>query len=346
MAMYRTAIRGATEVQYLYGHNSGCMDMFGTPPDDPLLAELLAIAESEAITKLLNAAKDSKFNGAQAYAESAQLEKMLASAATKIVEVLTFIRKGQLRQAAAVLGLKVKRPQVRRHSQQHRRLKTNDDIDRFMANGILQVQYGIRPMLNDVVGAAELLAQKVTGFHLSKVVGSSLKRGNRTTKRTTEGSFARAVNTRSRYAAVLIKYGCSFTAENQGFHTLAQLGLTNPALLAWELLPWSFVIDWFIPIGNYLQSLDATLGLQFQHGYKITYITTDEKVISDLVPYNSRNFDTGRVTLTSDQATFERTVLTGWPSPRLPSFKNPVSWEHALNGIALLAGFRKTAYFS
>lgn len=31
-----------------------------------------------------------------------------------------------------------------------------------------------------------------------------------------------------------------------------QMGLTNPATVLWERLPWSFVIDWFIPIGTYL----------------------------------------------------------------------------------------------
>lgn len=31
-----------------------------------------------------------------------------------------------------------------------------------------------------------------------------------------------------------------------------QMGLTNPATILWERLPWSFVVDWFMPIGSYL----------------------------------------------------------------------------------------------
>lgn len=31
-----------------------------------------------------------------------------------------------------------------------------------------------------------------------------------------------------------------------------QLGLANPATILWERLPWSFVVDWFIPVGTYL----------------------------------------------------------------------------------------------
>jgi len=33
---------------------------------------------------------------------------------------------------------------------------------------------------------------------------------------------------------------------------LEQLGFTNPAQVLWEKIPFSFVIDWFLPIGTYL----------------------------------------------------------------------------------------------
>jgi hypothetical protein len=35
-----------------------------------------------------------------------------------------------------------------------------------------------------------------------------------------------------------------------------QLGLEDPLSIAWELTPWSFVIDWFFPFGNYLSNLN------------------------------------------------------------------------------------------
>jgi hypothetical protein len=31
-----------------------------------------------------------------------------------------------------------------------------------------------------------------------------------------------------------------------------QMGLANPTTIIWERIPWSFVVDWFIPIGTYL----------------------------------------------------------------------------------------------
>jgi len=34
------------------------------------------------------------------------------------------------------------------------------------------------------------------------------------------------------------------------------LGLTDPLSIAWEVTPWSFVVDWFLPIGSYLEALN------------------------------------------------------------------------------------------
>jgi hypothetical protein len=45
------------------------------------------------------------------------------------------------------------------------------------------------------------------------------------------------------------------------------LGLANPAALVWEALPLSFVFDWFVPVGNWLQGATAEAGLEHQFGF-------------------------------------------------------------------------------
>jgi hypothetical protein len=39
------------------------------------------------------------------------------------------------------------------------------------------------------------------------------------------------------------------------------LGLTNPLNVAWELVPFSFVVDWFIPIGSFFDGLVPPQGV-------------------------------------------------------------------------------------
>lgn len=42
---------------------------------------------------------------------------------------------------------------------------------------------------------------------------------------------------------------------------MRSLGITNPAATLWEATPWSFVLDWGLKFGQYLQTLDYALGL-------------------------------------------------------------------------------------
>lgn len=39
-----------------------------------------------------------------------------------------------------------------------------------------------------------------------------------------------------------------------------QLGFVNPAAVAWDAVPFSFVVDWFIPVGKFLNSYTTDLG--------------------------------------------------------------------------------------
>lgn len=46
-----------------------------------------------------------------------------------------------------------------------------------------------------------------------------------------------------------------------------RFGLLNPLSVAWELMPLSFVADWFLPIGSYLSGFDANLRFDVTSGY-------------------------------------------------------------------------------
>lgn len=44
--------------------------------------------------------------------------------------------------------------------------------------------------------------------------------------------------------------------------TASQYGIANPSLVAWELLPYSFVVDWVFDFGGYFEHLGAVTGLE------------------------------------------------------------------------------------
>lgn len=48
---------------------------------------------------------------------------------------------------------------------------------------------------------------------------------------------------------------------------MQSLGLVNPLSVAWDLVPWSFVIDWFTGIGTFLGGLTDMYGLLVVNPY-------------------------------------------------------------------------------
>lgn len=304
-----------------------------------------AKATTKAVTKFLLQLKDSKFNGVQAYAEADQVYRMVSKFAETTAKALVHLRRGRLKAAAGVVGLTVSERQATRYRRQYRDLKGPADIDKMLANGVLAIQYGVRPLINDVIGAAELYAQK----RCSEVINQTRSSGSYEFSDDWSFSDASGLKQTARYVVrAQVTYASTFGKGSEVLHTAKQLGITNPLLIAWELMPWSFVIDWVLPVGNYLSSIDATLGLNFVDGYKSVKVSSSEiwnQTIASPLPSKGNGTGTHEVSSTSTFRTeFHRTVLTAFPMPELPNFKNPLSWEHALNGVALLAGFKKTVY--
>jgi hypothetical protein len=116
-------------------------------------------------------------------------------------------------------------------------------------------------------------------------------------------------------------------------------GLLDPASVAWELLPFSFVADWFIPIGSYLakrsfaQSLKGTFVKTISRRVYCRYAGT----VTNSGPNYYSECDVGakalyRFTEMTRTVTSELQV----PLPRFRSLKEVPSWTRASNALALL----------
>lgn len=57
-----------------------------------------------------------------------------------------------------------------------------------------------------------------------------------------------------------------FKVTNPNLFKARALGLTNPASWAWELIPFSFVVDWFFTVDQWLGQWDEFLGVQLVDG--------------------------------------------------------------------------------
>jgi hypothetical protein len=116
----------------------------------------------------------------------------------------------------------------------------------------------------------------------------------------------------------------------------SQLGLVNPLSVAWELVPFSFLIDWAMPIGNVLEATTASEGLSFAGG-SVSQTLQGSCTFERNINYDSRYLDVGSCTV--EKFATQRSVLGDFPTP-LPYVKQsaPFSTAHTLNALALWRG--------
>jgi hypothetical protein len=292
----------------------------------------IASCDARASTKMLLALKNQKVNALQAFAEREQTFKTITQSATSVYEALRSLKRGDLNGAVRALG---GRKPSRRAAKGFKKLFPTDPKS-AVANLWLSWSYGWKPLLNDIYGTAEHYNQQITKdrvLRATATVAISGKSKANTIKPVT-GWEMRHTTTRSwRYSC---KFVIFYKVVNDTSKTIAQLGLMNPAVIAWELLPFSFVADWFLPVGNFLSSLDATVGLVFVKGCKTTCNKAKASKVSGAFSTAPLKKVSASVVGNIRTVAISRSALASFPSVTAPVWKNPFSKAHAASAIALV----------
>lgn len=119
---------------------------------------------------------------------------------------------------------------------------------------------------------------------------------------------------------------------NHNYDIANKLGFTNPALTAWQLVPFSFIVDWFANVGTVLGSLTDFEGLSFSNtgtAYKIECTASQRG-------YEWRNGARRRVNQTGFSVLQARTP-GDLPTPRLEvKMLDKLSLTRAATSVSLL----------
>lgn len=297
----------------------------------PIIVRLYSQAQAKAYNNLMNLVKNQKVNYAQAYAERAQVSNLVASTARRLAESFMALRRGNIVHAAVSLTGSPKLPRgVRR-----------------VAGGIpeqwLALQYGWKPLLSDVYGSAEELAKYHAGVSSPPFAG--VEASGRATEQSSIFVSGNALNGNPDW---ICKYSASargrayvdWWLRNDVSQTAARTGLTNPLNLAWELLPYSFVVDWFLPVGQYLNNLDYATGLDFHRGWEsmkieVAWNGTPTNTNRQPPGFSSGGWSGG--SWSGNVQYYQRLPVGSFPLPPLPHLKDPFSPTHVANGLSLLA---------
>lgn len=129
-----------------------------------------------------------------------------------------------------------------------------------------------------------------------------------------------------------------YAPQNAALASLSKLGLANPAEVVWELVPFSFVLDWFLPVGDWLSTLDAAVGYEFLDGCCTQFIRGYQRSVPRLYSEDTRTTWLGDSPVGMARCVgLKRTVYLSSPIPRPPRPDLSLSLGHMANGLALLS---------
>lgn len=263
---------------------------------------------NRAVTEAMAKLADMDLNMAVSLAEAPMAIRMIAERASKLIRAFRACVRGNFPLCARILGTRVH-------------------------GSWLEYQYGWLPLLSDIYGLSNFL----------KRLASQPPKTMRVVREVSSGypppaSISNiAVNYRAEGES---KVGCKVilyaSVDSYFLSLLKGLGLTNPLLIAWELIPFSFVLDWVLPIGTWLQALGAPIGLDFLSGTSTTFA----KSKYTLSWYVDKEAEGSPMSLDLDVFAMDRQIHLTWPWPKV-YFKSPFSTTHIISAIALINGRRR-----
>lgn len=325
----------------------------GTFADDPYP---LAVSR---LTKLMS---EGNASTGVFLAESGKTAAHLAHTATRVYNALRALKKCRFGEFTSALGITVTENRVSKYYTNMRvyhgqkgsgfaydsrskfsREQQQGRFSDFAAKTWLEYAYGWKPLLKDVYDHAVALENVANtyGLVMRRAISSAK------TSKTTVKNFLvlsdlvrfnkNVVSNNSLRLCVEFRLPTGVVGVTRAF------GLTDPLSVAWEVIPFSFVVDWFYPIGNFLESIASYNNLVFHRGYKIVLNTYSGSNKGSPGPYKPNwagdsTLTIDGVSLTSkiESFSFVRSNLTSFPTVPYPKLKDPRSIAHGISAVALL----------
>lgn len=283
-----------------------CID--GLPAASQAYAIDWSDMEGPAYSRFLGKVRDERANLAVDIAEGRQTYKMVASAMDTIVGYAKKIPVGPVS---------------------------------VMANAWLAYKYGWLPAFQTIYGVANftrtnLLQRQITSSYVKQTNHGGLSHVNQ----------GRTIVTPSGYTTQKIRYGARLVLRNPSMYDVQRLTSLNPVAIAWELVPFSFVFDWFYDIGGFLADSETVLsmGHNLHYGYKTYSRRTEllhewnETTFGYQMPPmgNSQAYRVISANAASRFKSYDRQPISSFSLPYAPTVQANLGASRIISGAALL----------
>lgn len=277
---------------------------------------------NRAQVECVNKIKDDTVNLLENFVTLDQTLRMLAESVIKLKRAIKYARRGQWKRSAdEVFGSRGSPNYVPR---------TFGEYRTGVSKHWLEYIYGWKPLIQDIMTLLELAKAQAQQANKLITVTRRLEDPEPLPDMVTSGA-AVCYMSGERTNGVFVR--CDVTLSNPGLFLLDQLGLANPMLLYWEIIPYSFLIDWLMPIGGVLQALTASFGVTFKGMSTTTY--TRMNLHQEWSNYSAYWSGTP-IKCDIHTKCWNRVTFTSFPLPRI-YFKSPfTSLARFLTAIALV----------
>lgn len=212
-----------------------------------------------------------------------------------------------------------------------RRMRVSD-----ASNAYLEWTYGWKPLASSIYETGKQLRAQLLQPQRSKLTIEVSKTDF--DKSTDSIAYLPGVKIDTVYeTSQRVRIVTNWKLGNDMNEAIASFTSLNPVAVAWELVPYSFVVDWAVDIGGYLRNLEsaALYNGTFLNGY-----------ITRTVQKKGRSVLHGNFTSAGQSTSYQgrassytrrksRGPLTEAPFPVIPSFDLQLSFDRLTSGVAL-----------
>lgn len=268
--------------------------------------------------KLADKMRGHDFNLGVAVAEGRETTALVANTVKAFGKSLLSLKRGNISEALRHLG----------HAPAGKRQSASVLAKKDISSQWLAISYGWVPLLNDVYEAAKAFEVLTAPPRVARLTVHHEVRAKQECSASPSSYKAPGNRIVSKRLTVVVTENTTSAPRSLGLH--------DPLKIAWEAVPFSFVADWFIPVGDYLNAVSSSppfIDLKARLGEK-----------DSLVSYTNGSLMIGFTGLDpvgfSDQ--FQRIQVkrtpgysVSTPPPKFKDLSDVYSTQRALNAVAL-----------
>ena len=176
-------------------------------------------------------------------------------------------------------------------------------LARDFSNTWLEFHFGWEPLVKDIGDAAEVLQSDFGSKHVSAKGTTRITSIARTFPVNTVQVIKRDFKVSARISGDII-------ITNPNLYLANHMGFINPAVVAWVLVPFSFVVDWFVNVGDFLSSYTDLIGVTLSNTSNTMFSkSTFEEM--QLITFPSQPWYNTTITGSMDAVRFQRVLGIG-----------------------------------